>query len=166
MALWLVLTLLLLGVTLQAAAEDKSNGFNSNIAWLAPADMRTFDYASNTKPIVHIFSQPWCGACKRLKEDFTNNGQSVVDASSDFVMVSIGGETETDQFSGKEYQPDGGYIPRILFAEPNGKLRTDIKNEGGNPQYAYYYTSADNVAQAMAAAKRKLTAASRPIAEL
>ena len=43
------------------------------------------------------------------------------------------------------YAPDGGYIPRILFAEPNGKVRADIRNPGAGDKYSYFYTSVDQV---------------------
>lgn len=43
------------------------------------------------------------------------------------------------------YAPDGGYIPRVLFAEPGGKLRADIRNPGAGDKYTYFYTSVDQV---------------------
>ncbi len=48
-----------------------------------------------------------------------------------------------------EFAPDGGYIPRIVFAEPNGTLRTDIKNPATPDQYAYFYQSVDQVKAGM-----------------
>ncbi len=43
------------------------------------------------------------------------------------------------------FAPDGGYIPRILFAEPNGTLRPDIKNPASGKEYAYFYDTMDKV---------------------
>lgn len=43
------------------------------------------------------------------------------------------------------FAPDGGYIPRILFAEPNGTLRPDLKNPANQKEYAYFYDSMEKV---------------------
>ena len=43
------------------------------------------------------------------------------------------------------FAPDGGYIPRILFAEPSGTLRPDLKNPANQKEYAYFYDSMDKV---------------------
>ncbi|KAB0387046.1 hypothetical protein FD755_002002, partial [Muntiacus reevesi] len=43
----------------------------------------------------------------------------------------------------EDFSPDGGYIPRILFLDPSGKVRPEIINENGNPSYKYFYISAE-----------------------
>jgi hypothetical protein len=48
-----------------------------------------------------------------------------------------------------EYQPDGGYIPRILFADPQNKLKPELSNPGRSDQYKYYYTSVDDVSPSL-----------------
>ena len=109
-----------------AASVDKSNGFNSNIDWIAPADLQarwpllcsqssciTQSLPSATgawissiaargcarqgithsdKPVLYLFAQPWCGACKRLKADFEANGEALVPISTEFVMVNVYGD--------------------------------------------------------------------------
>ncbi|CAF93073.1 unnamed protein product, partial [Tetraodon nigroviridis] len=47
-------------------------------------------------------------------------------------------EPKDDSFS-----PDGGYIPRILFLDPSGKVHPEITNKNGNPNYKYFYSNAD-----------------------
>ncbi|KAJ6662553.1 hypothetical protein lerEdw1_011690 [Lerista edwardsae] len=47
-------------------------------------------------------------------------------------------EPKDDTFS-----PDGGYIPRILFMDPSGRVHPEIINERGNPSYKYFYTNAE-----------------------
>jgi hypothetical protein len=45
----------------------------------------------------------------------------------------------------EEFQPDGGYIPRILFADAQNKLKPSLSNPGRADQYKYYYTSVGDV---------------------
>jgi protein-disulfide reductase (glutathione) len=49
----------------------------------------------------------------------------------------------------QRFSPDGGYIPRAIFADAKGNLRTDIKNTMGNPKYAYFYSDASQVRNGM-----------------
>ena len=41
---------------------------------------------------MYIFSQPWCGACKGLKEDFLRSSGELLTVSKKFVMVNVGGD--------------------------------------------------------------------------
>ncbi len=41
---------------------------------------------------MYLFSQPWCGACKRLKADFEANGDVLVPISKQFLMVNVHGD--------------------------------------------------------------------------
>jgi hypothetical protein len=34
---------------------------------------------------------------------------------------------------------DGSYVPRIYFVNPSGKVAADLINEGGNPEFKYFY---------------------------
>ena len=54
---------------------------------------------------------------------------------------------DDDEPSDDMYQPDGAYIPRILFMR-DGKVVREANS--GNDQYQYYYSSAEEVARAMA----------------
>jgi protein-disulfide reductase (glutathione) len=56
----------------------------------------------------------------------------------------------------QKWSPDGGYIPRIMYAQPNGDLRTELKNKMGNPKYGYFYSSAWEVEQGMRDALARL----------
>ena len=83
------LALLASSAIVSASEEDKSNGFGGDIDWHSWEDMKSFDYSSNKKPIMYLFSKPWCGACKRLKSDFAEGSmkQKLEELSESFVMV-------------------------------------------------------------------------------
>ena len=50
------------------------------------------DLSHNTKPIMYLFNQPWCGACKRLKETFQQEGDKISKLSQKFILVNVGGD--------------------------------------------------------------------------
>lgn len=54
--------------------------------------MQTVDLAHNTKPIMYLFNQPWCGACKRLKQTFQDEGATIAKLSEKFILVNVGGD--------------------------------------------------------------------------
>ncbi|CAL5229855.1 g13265 [Coccomyxa viridis] len=130
-----------------AASSDPSNGWNSNLSWQTPAALQAMDLSHNTKPIMYLFNQPWCGACKRLKETFQQEGDKISKLSQKFILVNVGGDDNSG--FGEAFAPDGGYIPRILFAEPSGTLRPDLKNPANQKEYAYFYDSMDKVRAGM-----------------
>lgn len=40
-------------------------------------------------------------------------------------------------------------MPRILFVDPRGSVRTEVFNEGGNPSYRHFYHDASQITSAM-----------------
>jgi protein-disulfide reductase (glutathione) len=47
---------------------------------------------------------------------------------------------DNEEPSDPKFAPDGNYIPRIFFIDPNGNLRYDLYNQNGNPSYKYFYS--------------------------
>ncbi|KAK9825893.1 hypothetical protein WJX81_002516 [Elliptochloris bilobata] len=149
--MWRLAPLCIACLALAAASVDKSNGFNSKIDWLLPADLAAV--TTSDKPVMYLFSQPWCGACKRLKADFEANSDSLVPISKEFLMVNVHGDD--NKMFGADYAPDGGYIPRIMFADWTGRLTPEIKNPGASPQYGYFYQSCAEIKAGMEAALKQ-----------
>ncbi|ETE73335.1 Thioredoxin domain-containing protein 12 [Ophiophagus hannah] len=86
---------------------------------------------------------------KVLKPKFAES-KEISELAHNFVM-------DEEEPKDEAFSPDGGYIPRILFMDPSGKIHPEIINEKGNPNYKYFYTSADQVIQGMKVAQEKLT---------
>lgn len=123
-------------------AED--NGLGSSYSWTAFADAKA-EAASTGKPIMLVITKSWCGACKALKPQFAASAE-ILELSSSFVMTNV---ADNDEPSSKDFSPDGGYIPRILFLSSDGTVNKEIINAEGNPQYKYYYSGPNQIVTAM-----------------
>jgi protein-disulfide reductase (glutathione) len=78
----------------------------------------------------------WCPRCKELKRRFFD--PALAAASERFVMVNLDQDAEPE---GLRYGPDGQYIPRVLFLDPQGQLDAGLSNPGRS-KYKYFYSPA------------------------
>ena len=105
------------------------------------------------KPVMLVATKSYCGACKALKPQFAAS-PALLAAAEDFTLVSVGDDfAETDA----KFAPDGGYIPRILFFSADGTPLPGATS--GNPQYKHFFSSPDQIVEAMAQAKAAAAAA-------
>lgn len=128
------------------------------------------------------------GACKGLKTHFKLS-EDIAELSKRFVLVQFEDDEEPNSpnFSPVRAIPaafrphttsasvseffapsaalvqDGRYVPRILFAEPSGKIRPDISNDMGNPKYKYFYANPVEVLAGMEVALQTLEGSGNPI---
>jgi protein-disulfide reductase (glutathione) len=142
--------LVLVAQSASAGSAELARGWGDGIEW------QTLDVAKQIakqtqRPIMIIVHKTWCGACKRLKP-LVAASEEIAELSSNFVMVNLEDSEEPED---AQFTPDGGYIPRVLFAGPSGRVDASIKNEGGNPKYRYFYTDAGGIVSSMRSAMSK-----------
>ncbi|MGQ0674095.1 MAG: thioredoxin family protein [Hyphomicrobium sp.] len=83
------------------------------------------------KPVLMLFQATWCTACKKYRSVFKDPG--VVAASRDLVMILIDIDKDPEINSG--FAPDGLYVPRTIFLDASGEVRSDLK--GADPKYPH-----------------------------
>jgi protein-disulfide reductase (glutathione) len=140
----LLLALFACAALFASAASVDDRGWGSQIEWVKLDDAKKRAAVEN-KPIMLLVWKSWCGSCKQLRPKFAADAD-IAAVSKDLLMVQVADDEEpTDEM----FRPDGGYIPRILFMDPQGSVMTDLTNQAGNPSYKYYYPATPEIASSM-----------------
>lgn len=132
---------------LTQVTSDPDNGWNANINWQPSMDAFYEKIKSSKKPGMLIIHKSWCGACKQLRPKFAASTK-LEKLAEEFVMINT---LDDEEPSGAEFQPDGGYIPRILFFDPESQKPLPEFKNSGRSDYKYFYSNADDIIKSMTA---------------
>ncbi|XP_076670274.1 thioredoxin domain-containing protein 12 [Andrena cerasifolii] len=103
------------------------------------------------KPICLFIHKFTCPACHTLKAKFVKS-MRLMDLSDRFVMIHVEvGVKNRITLNDKKYQPDGKYVPRLLFFTPDGELIKEAYNKHPNvdKDTQYFYSSAPQIIETM-----------------
>ncbi len=121
--------------TVEPAAAAESWG-GTAIAWRTPE--AGLDEAKRSgRPAMLVLYTSWCPHCKNYSHVFSDARVAV--AAKHFVMIRANSD-DAEDFA-RNYQPDGGYIPRTLFLKPDGSILADVR--AGDGPYKYFYDEHD-----------------------
>lgn len=153
---------LLLIVTLAVASIPVSSvpgrGFGDSYEWLSLTDGLK-QVEETGKEGVILFHKSWCGACKDLGPQVSEDGE-MLEIAKEFVMMNVYDDEEPDD---EKWRPDGAaYVPRILFYNRSGVMVNQVNSAfNTHEEYKYHYSSAVDIRDEMKTvlAKRKEKAA-------
>lgn len=126
----------------ESTTGDSTHKFGDHFQWRTLQEGLQ-EVRQTGRPGFVLVHKDWCGACQRLAPLFKAD-EALLQKSREFVMISV--DEEPDQ---PEYEPDGAYVPRILFTDADGQVRPDIFNVDGNMEYKYYYANPSLIVKSM-----------------
>lgn len=125
-------------------ATVPAEGWNDAIAWRG-FDEGLSEAKRDQRPVMMVVHTSWCPKCRSLKEVFNDDPQ-IERLSEQFVMVHVDQDVNP---AATLYAPDGQYIPRVLFLDPNGKLDPELSNRGRPERFRYFYTPQEDLVATM-----------------
>ncbi len=84
------------------------------------------------KPVIMVFHAPWCTSCARYRKVFRD--PAIIEASKSFVMILI--DADKDKVANGAFAPDGTYVPRTIFLDWEGNIRSEIRGSS-DPKYPH-----------------------------
>ncbi len=125
-------------------ATIPADGWNDAIAWRG-FEEGLREAKQDQRPVMMVVHTSWCPKCRSLKAVFNTDPQ-IEQLSEQFVMVHV----DQDQTPAATlYAPDGQYIPRVMFLDPNGKLDPELSNQGRTSKFRYFYTPQEDLVATM-----------------
>ena len=120
----------------RATAPD--HGYGDKIAWRG-LDEGFKEAAALGRPLMLVVHAAWCSRCRELKQRFFE--PALAETSERFIMVNV---DQDDTPEALRHGPDGKYLPRILFFDPQGRLDATLSNPTRS-KYKYFYTMHDDL---------------------
>ena len=127
----LLAVIMMLPFAVKAATPDHADLFNgAEINWRDPKS-GIYEASKSNKPVIMVMHATWCSACKKYRDVFKNPG--IVAASKEFIMILV--DADKDKEINGAFSPDGTYVPRTLFVDPEGNVSETYV--GKDPQYPH-----------------------------
>lgn len=123
-------------------ATAPANGYGDQIAWRG-LDEGLAEAAKLGRPLMLVVHAGWCPRCRELKQRFFD--PTIAQASERLVMVNLDQDQSPEAL---RHGPDGQYIPRVLFFDPQGRLDPALQNPGRD-KFKYFYTPQDDLVAIM-----------------
>jgi protein-disulfide reductase (glutathione) len=119
--------------------EDRASKEPSHIAWGDAIAWRDWDGAlraakAENKSVCLVVYAEWCPMCKELGPEFAR--PDVAHAAEPLIMVRQD-QDKAPPWLKERFGQYGDYLPRVLFLDPNGEVRTSLQS--GHPRYPYFY---------------------------
>ena len=115
------------------AAAKTADAWNpSQIAW-REYEEGLAEAKAQRRPVCLVFFTTWCPHCANYSKVFSD--PRVVEAAKKFVMIRLDGDKNGEL--SRRYAPDGEYVPRTFFVDPDGKLLADVHES--RPRFLYFY---------------------------
>ncbi|KAL0117165.1 hypothetical protein PUN28_010186 [Cardiocondyla obscurior] len=130
------------------AADNDTTNFERAYKWRSLSEGFR-EAKTSRKPIFLLVHKPGCPTCENLQAKIVKSIR-ILDLSQRFVMVRVKkGELSTQDEA--RFQPDGTYVPRILFFTPDGEFIKDIYNRHpkADDKYKYFYSSTSQIIDSM-----------------
>lgn len=124
-------------------ATAPAHGYGDQIAWRG-LDEGLAEAAKLGRPLMLVVHASWCPRCRELKQRFFD--PTLAETSDRFVMVNLDQDQSPEAL---RHGPDGQYIPRILFFDPQGRLDPELQNPSRGGKYKYFYTPQDDLVAMM-----------------
>jgi protein-disulfide reductase (glutathione) len=118
-------------------------GWNDAIAWRG-LDEGLREAKQSGMPLMLVVHTDWCGNCQKLKPTFKD--RRLAQLSEQFVMVHVDQDAQPEVAL---YSPDGQYIPRVLFLDPDGNIDPQLQNPNRSDRFRYFYTPQDDLVASM-----------------
>ncbi len=129
--------------TEKRTATAPANGWGEEIAW-RPLTDGLAEAKKERMPLMLVVHTSWCSKCKALKQSAFSS-QELRELSEEFVMVNVDQDAEP---AALDYAPDGSYIPRVMFLDPEGTLDQQLRNPRPS-RYKYFYMPQDDLVGTM-----------------
>ncbi|BFY98806.1 hypothetical protein BsWGS_01846 [Bradybaena similaris] len=114
------------------AGPGMARGWGESIRWLQLQDAM-HEAQMTQRPMMVIVHKDGCPACARVKPLFATH-PGIISLSQYFAMVNLEAN-EVPRTS--DFEPDGAYVPRILFFSPSGRVLTHIVGKEQSNRYYY-----------------------------